>query len=308
MKHRIILEEIGFALLCLALTLAVFHEAFFHRSGTFLYGLDNAYQYYAWMHKLARDWHHLCAPLWDFSVEAGFPFPGEIQTGAFYPVNILFVWLSGVPTPGKLDFLILLHFAGGMWGMTWFLRQRGINRWASLFGGAVLFWVGPVAAQACAQANIFAGVVYLPWMLYFFERAVSSERPLLRNAPAALCGLTLALSFLAGHPQPFIHNGLMLVMFATYLFLETRSKATPWKTSLPQFLRSSQSWPVSAFSLLSSNLPQARNISPEPIVGLVFPIRLRHSRSFLLPPITYISFRLRHCLASSAFALSFAGF
>jgi hypothetical protein len=235
-KHRKILEEIGFALLCLALTLSFFHEVTFHRTATFVHGFDNTYQYYPWMHKLASDWRHLSAPLWDFSVEAGFPFAGEIQTGAFYPVNILYVWLSGVPMPPKLDFLILLHFAGGMWGMTLFLRHRGINRCASLFGGAVFFLVGPVAAQAAAQANIFAGMAYLPWVLYFFERAISSDRPLLQNAPAGLCGLTLAFSLLAGHPQPFIHNGLMLVMFAIYLFLERRTNAGPWETSLLHFL------------------------------------------------------------------------
>jgi len=188
------------------------------------------------MHKLADDWRRLSAPLWDFSVEAGFPFAGEIQTGAFYPVNILYVWLCGIPLPLKLDFLILLHFAGGMWGMTLFLRQRGINRCASLFGGAVFFLVGPVAAQAAAQANIFAGMAYLPWVLYFFESAISSDRPVLRNTPAALCGLTLAFSLLAGHPQPFIHNGVMLVMFAIYLFVERGTNTGLWKSSLLHFL------------------------------------------------------------------------
>src|SRR5262249_50328885 len=82
-----------------------------------------------------------------------------------------------------------------------------------------------------AQANIFAGMAYLPWVLYFFERAISSDRPVLRNAPAALCGLTLAFSLLAGHPQPFIHNGVMLVAFAIYLFVERGSKGGPWKSS-----------------------------------------------------------------------------
>lgn len=236
MKHRRILEEIGFALLCLALPLAFFHEVTFHRTATFLHGFDNTYQYYPWMHKLADDWRRLSAPLWDFSVEAGFPFAGEIQTGAFYPVNILYVWLCGIPLPLKLDFLILLHFAGGMWGMTLFLRQRGINRCASLFGGAVFFLVGPVAAQAAAQANIFAGMAYLPWVLYFFESAISSDRPVLRNTPAALCGLTLAFSLLAGHPQPFIHNGVMLVMFAIYLFVERGTNTGLWKSSLLHFL------------------------------------------------------------------------
>ena len=72
------------------------------------------------MHKLADDWRALTPPLWDFSVEAGFPFPGEWQTAAFYPINILYVWLTGIPTPGKLDVLILFHFAAAMWGMSLF--------------------------------------------------------------------------------------------------------------------------------------------------------------------------------------------
>src|SRR5262249_51733153 len=141
---RQVMFEAGMALLCLGLTALFFHSALFPRTKTFLSDYDNTYQYYPWMHKVARDWRALAPPLWDFSVEAGVPFPGELQTAAFYPINILYVWLTGIPTPAKLDLLILLHFTAAMWGMTLFLRQRGVGRWASLFGGAVFCWVGPV--------------------------------------------------------------------------------------------------------------------------------------------------------------------
>ena len=219
------------AVLCLALTFIFFHSAVIPRSKTFLCGYDNAYQYYPWMHKLADDWRALAPPLWDFSVEAGFPFPGEWQTAAFYPINILYVWLTGIPTPAKLDVLILFHFAAAMWGMSLFLRQRGVERWPSLFGGAVFCWIGPVANRASGQANIFMGLIYLPWILYFFERGFAAKNAW-RNSWTGLAGLTLALSLLAGHLQPFIHNSLMLGLFAVFLLLEKRGPRSSWSIEL----------------------------------------------------------------------------
>jgi hypothetical protein len=224
---RRVTSEAAMAVLCLALTFIFFHSAVFPRTKTFLGGIDNTYQYYPWMHKLAEDWRALVPPLWDFSVEAGFPFPGEWQTAAFYPINILYVWLTGIPTPAKLDVLILFHFAAAMWGMSLFLRLRGVERWPSLFGGAVFCWIGPVATRASGQANIFVGLVYLPWVLYFFELGLAAKNPW-RNPWTGLAGLMLALSLLAGHSQPFIHNSLMLGFFAVFLLLQKRPPRSSW--------------------------------------------------------------------------------
>jgi hypothetical protein len=228
---RRVTSEVAMALLCLALTFIFFHSAVFPRTKTFLGGYDNTYQYYPWMHKLADDWRALTPPLWDFSVEAGFPFPGEWQTAAFYPINILYVWLTGIPTPVKLDVLILFHFAAAMWGMSLFLRRRGVKRWPSLFGGAVFCWIGPVAIRASWQANIFVGLIYLPWILYFFERGLAAKNAW-RSSWTGLAGLALALSLLAGHPQPFIHNSLMLGFFAVFLLFEKRTPGLSWTINL----------------------------------------------------------------------------
>jgi hypothetical protein len=44
--------------------------------------------------------------------------------------------------------------------------------------------------------------------------------------------LTLALSLLGGHPQPFIHNSLMLGLFAVFLLFEKRAPRLSWTINL----------------------------------------------------------------------------
>jgi hypothetical protein len=279
---RRVMSEAAMALLCLVLTAFFFHSAIFPRTKTFLCDPDNTYQYYPWMHKVASDWRTLTPPLWDFSVDAGLPFPGELQTAAFYPINILYVWLAGIPTPRKLDVLILLHFAAGMWGMTLFLRQRGVERWASLFGGAVFCWVGPVGTRASAQANIFAGLIYLPWILYFFGRGLAAKNTW-RNPWTGLAGLMLALSLLAGHPQPFIHNSLMLGFFAVFLLFEKRAPALSWTINLRRTASAILTVAVIAFLFAYVQLASSYEYFARAYrwVGLASPVRGLHT----LPPL-----------------------
>jgi hypothetical protein len=270
---RQVMSEAAMAALCLVLTAIFFHSAVLPRTETFLYH-DNTLQYYPWMHKVASDWRALVPPLWDFSVEAGFPFPGEMQTAAFYPINILYVWLTGIPTPAKLDVLILFHFAAAMWGMTLFLRQRGVERWASLFGGAVFCWVGPVATSASWQANIFAGLIYLPWILYFFEQGLAAKNAW-RNSCAGLAGLMLALSLLAGHPQPFIHNSLMLAFFAVFLLFEKRAPTLSWTINLRRAANAFLTVAVIAFLFAYVQLASSHEYFARAYrwVGLVNPVK-----------------------------------
>jgi Bacterial membrane protein YfhO len=290
---RRVTSEAAMALLCLALTFIFFHSAVFPRTKTFLCGYDNTYQYYPWMHKLADDWRALTPPLWDFSVEAGFPFPGEWNTAAFYPVNILYVWLTGIPTPTKLDVLIVFHFAAAMWGMSLFLRQRGIETLPSLFGGAVFCWIGPVASRAFQQANIFVGLIYLPWVLYFFELGLAARNPW-RNSWTGLAGLALAFSLLAGHPQPFIHNSLLLGLFAVFLLFEKRTLHLSWTTNLSRTASALLMVAVIAFlfayvQLASSHEYFARAYRwvglPEPVKALqtVVPLEIYNRYNLSIP-------------------------
>jgi hypothetical protein len=207
---------------CLVLTVAFFGTLMCFRHRTFIANYDNTYQYFPWMHNVAEGWRQLTPPLWDFAVDSGFPFPGELQTGAFYPVNILFVWLVGIPTALNLNGLVLFHLAFGTWGLSLFLRQRGVSWSASIFGGAIFCWLGPVANRMGGQANIGVGLVYLPWILCLFERGILSRQVTWRSPWLGCSGMALAFSLLGGHPQPFIHNGLFLLLFGGFIFFEMR--------------------------------------------------------------------------------------
>jgi len=84
-------------------------------------------------------------------------------------------------------------------------------------------WAGsqPVLPE---QANIFVGLIYLPWLLYFFLNLASLLK--IRGAifGRASPGLTLALVAPRGPSAAvFIHNSLMLGLFAVFLLFEKRA-------------------------------------------------------------------------------------
>lgn len=209
------LHEASYAGAIISFTIVFFWRVIVAADLTFITWYDNVAQYYAWMHRLADGWRTLTPPLWDFTTDAGTPFVGELQTAVFYPLNILFVWIVGRPSVLALDWLIAIHFAIGWYGFATFLRLLGTSRLAALFGGAVWMLTGPVMNRAVGQANIFAGLVYLPWVAACFLaafRARTDAVPFL----ALVGGTFLGLALLAGHPQPAVHALFFLLAVAVW--------------------------------------------------------------------------------------------
>ncbi|HEY5892367.1 MAG TPA: YfhO family protein [Chthoniobacterales bacterium] len=182
---------------------------------TFMTWIDNTLQYYAWMHRNTAAWHALTPPLWDFSTDSGVSYSGEMQPGAFYPGNILFAWLWGSPTQRALDIFVLIHFAIAWLGMTFFLRAYGLSLTSAIVGGAVFSMIGPIASRSQGQTNIFNGLVYIPWVVGCFKRALD-DWPRKRWFSPWLWGTSffLSLTCLAGHPQPFIHATVLLAFIS----------------------------------------------------------------------------------------------
>ena len=74
--------------------------------------------------------------------------------------------------------------------------------------------------------------IIIPWILYFFELGLAAKNPWRNFSEQASSGFTLALSLLGGHPQPFIHNSLMLGLFAVFLLFEKRTRGLSWTVNL----------------------------------------------------------------------------
>lgn len=164
-------------------------------SPTFFEGMD-------WQ-QLHLPAHHFAAaalregrlPLWNPHVALGRPFLADMETGVFYPPNLLYLALA--PT---LAYALLsaLHYALAAWGTRRLCLHLGAADGPSWLC-AVLF----PASQALlsrlqsGQSHYVAALAYLPILALLAARMVEKTSAARVGALAA----ALALQFLCGHPQ-----------------------------------------------------------------------------------------------------------
>ncbi len=149
-------------------------------------------------------------PLWNPYSFAGMPLAADVQSGMFYPPNLL-VWVA-VPAGrygyGTLETLLIAHYAWAALGMYRWLRALDLRRVAALGGAAAFAFCGFMTAHFGHLPMIFAAA-WLPWNLLAARRAAVSPNP----AWIAVAGTALGLTFLAGHPQTFLYEALAVGLY-----------------------------------------------------------------------------------------------
>ncbi|MEP7198286.1 MAG: YfhO family protein, partial [Chloroflexota bacterium] len=192
-------------------------------------------------------------PLWNPHLYAGIPFVGHIQSGPFYPPNLLLFFLTPEVTYRSLEYLLIAHFwlAGVM--MYAMLRNLtpaptlprstgegarpspiprtlrdggrvgdgGLSRLAALLG-AIVFMFNDFNITHIGNPNMVAVGAWLPLVMLLFMRALAKRRAFL----AALAGAVTGMAYLAGHIQPFLYILFTVGLYAIYFMLtETKSKS-----------------------------------------------------------------------------------
>ena len=149
-------------------------------------------------------------PGWDPYINAGQPGLADVQTGFYYPLNLvvsLVLALLGRPfTPGVLEAQVVLHFSLASLFLYLLVRQQACHAGArpgpARLAGAVaalsFVYAGYLTSFPVQQLTILETAVWLPLVLYFLDRAAWSPRPV---PQLLLAGGALACSLLAGHPQ-----------------------------------------------------------------------------------------------------------
>jgi hypothetical protein len=176
----------------------------------------------------AEWWTRGVIPLWNPYLFGGAPFVGDIQSGIFYPLNLLTFFVSNPLTFRDMELLSVLHFfiAGatmyaflryGRVGATLAVAPDGRPQGAPLhraacLAGAIAFEFSDLFVTHFGNLNIVATTAWMPLVLLFYRRAVTDRRP----AFAALAGVFLALAFFAGHIQMFLFIVIALVLFAIW--------------------------------------------------------------------------------------------
>ncbi|MFC2046364.1 YfhO family protein [Chloroflexota bacterium] len=183
---------------------------------------DFTSQYYPLQLFGARELAEGRLPAWDPYISAGQPGLADIQTGTFYPLNLLpnlVLALLGLPFGlGRLTAQVVLHFSLASLFTYLFVRhlarRAGARIPAARFGGAVaaltFTYSGYLTSFPVQQLTILETAIWLPLILLFLDRAIESPKP---GWGLILTSLALACALLAGHPQT-----AMYVVYATVAY------------------------------------------------------------------------------------------
>ncbi|HSM55876.1 MAG TPA: glycosyltransferase family 39 protein, partial [Candidatus Sulfomarinibacteraceae bacterium] len=165
-------------------------------------------------------------PVWSPGSYAGFPFAGDLQSAAFYPLRWLAILLT---LPWRFSLYALqLEAIAHIWLAGVFTYGLGYaltrSSPAALLGALGFALGGYLTSYPLLQLAILETITWLPLLLLVVRRAAQHRRPL---RWLALAGFLLALSFLAGHPQTFLH--VAYVTAAYFAFCAYRARwSWPW--------------------------------------------------------------------------------
>ncbi len=183
-------------------------------------------QFYPWRQLAVEQVRAGHWPLWNPYLGGGTPLAANLQTAAFYPLNVLFLLL---PVERAFAWELALHlvlaglFAYGL-GRTLRLSRFGATVCGltySLGGYLVARWVFPT--MVCAAA-------WLPLLLTMTEKLVepgiagaSDPRWAAgRGVRTAALALAVALQLLAGHAQTSFYSLVIIAAFALYRLAQRR--------------------------------------------------------------------------------------
>jgi len=208
-------RECAFVLVIGAAVFAFFWRVFATGGGFFVQ--DVMVQNYPFRDFFARHLRVGTLPLWDPSINFGFPLFAEGQAGPLYPFN----WLtSAVSTHWGISFNILFHLwlaGAGMYGLLRLWRARPE---AALTGGLAYALSGYLVVRAMSP-NFVDACAWLPVMLFLMALYVERGRP----RYLVLAAGVVALQILTGHPQAAVYGILLCMAYGFYMGFVSR---LPW--------------------------------------------------------------------------------
>jgi hypothetical protein len=206
-RRAFLVEIIIVAALLALLTAGFFWQILFTPAWMPAGGGDLAPFLYPNYHFAAQQLRQGQIPLWNPHLYSGAPFAADIQSGLFYPVNLLIFFLAPEITYEWLEYLAVFHF--WLAGLTMYLCLRLLKPLATdrrplkslsplpAFAGALAFEFSDLFIVHFGNLNMIAVAAWLPLIFLLFQRSLAQNSLGL----AAAAGAVLALVTLAGHIQ-----------------------------------------------------------------------------------------------------------
>jgi len=180
-------------------------------------------QFYPWRSFAAAEYLNGSVPLWNPYAGFGMPLAANLQSGVFYPLNIVYLFLP-IERAQTVSLVLHVTIAGiTAYGMC---RSLGCSRTAAVSGGFTFMFSGFVVAQGNFH-NITSVLAWLPAVIWGSQSVLGAEGPVQRALTVAGMAGATALLLTAGFIQ-YAYYGLV----AAALFVACR--LWPW---LPQWRR-----------------------------------------------------------------------
>lgn len=172
---------------------------------------DPVRQQYPWKNLALSSEKKLELPFWNPYSFSGMPLLANFQSGAFYPLNILFLII-----PFNFAWSLLIfgaHLLGGLF-MYFYLKNLRLNTRASLLGGIVFSFSGFFIAWMEWGTVAYTGL-WLPLILLSIDKVVLEIKNRKAFAWSFVYLFSLLSSFFAGHLQIFFY----VVVFSSVYFI-----------------------------------------------------------------------------------------
>ena len=165
---------------------------------------DLGLMFYPMRFSLAESFRSGELPLWDRHVGMGFPMMANFQSGAFYVPNLLFLLL---PFFSAIRAIFLFHYLVAAIGAYLLCRRWKYPSYLAVVG-ALLFTLGGTVVSLSNLLNHFQAAVWLPWVLFFWERCL--QRQSWKNI--TVLTLVVLLQFLAGSPELYAMTMVLVLL------------------------------------------------------------------------------------------------
>jgi membrane protein YfhO len=263
-------------LLLVAMLVSFCDEMIF--SGKIPFFRDLAAYFYPIKFSVAESFKAGQLPLWEPRMAAGFPILAEFQSAVFYPPSVVFYIM---PFFAAIQFSYVFHYAVAASGSYVLLRSWKQPIFVALIG-SMLFSFGGTMVSLTNLLNHFQSAVWLPWLVYCWERAVENKRwsALVVFSIIAVCQL------LAGSPEIFAFSAALLVADIVRMYCKGQSGV--FSSSLARLSAAAlmiigiamvQLLPTAELILLSRRdhaIPAAEafawSLPPSALIGLLLPM------------------------------------
>ena len=193
--------------------------------GKFVYGFDTL-SYSGPATKTSFEaWKNLRIPLWSEHMFGGVPFLGRISAQALYFPNLLFSFFQ---LNTAMDLIMAAHLLLLGFGVLVLIRfGLKLSAPAGSIAAITILTSAFVGVKTLSFDQLTA-IAWLPWILFFLEKMITSERPY-----KYFSGLSLSVTALVfgGHPQFVYHFLGLSSLFAVSRLLDQRA----WKSLTPLF-------------------------------------------------------------------------